>query len=100
MQILTITVYSFVLFTNATNTLDALWIVKDIFAMFVDFPDRVKKRRANPCPVGKNVYPLRVNISVKEPLKKTPLAIPALPIASYTEINQNMLIVLKYISRK
>lgn len=68
MQILTITVYSFVLFTKATNTLDALWIVKDNFATFEDFPDRVKMRRANPCSVGKNVCPSEVNISVKEPL--------------------------------
>lgn len=68
MQILTITIYSLVLFTNATNTLDALWIVKVNFAMFEDFPDRVKKRRANPCSVGKKVCPPEVNISVKEPL--------------------------------
>lgn len=68
MQILTITIYSLVLFTNATNTLDALWIVKVNFAMFEDFPDRVKKRRANPCSVGKKVCPSEVNISVKEPL--------------------------------
>lgn len=67
-KIRTITVYSFVLLTNATNTLDALWIVKVNFAMFEDFPDRVKKRRANPCSVGKNVCPSEVNISVKEPL--------------------------------
>lgn len=33
-------------FVNATLTLNALWIVKDIFAMSVYFPERVRKRRA------------------------------------------------------
>lgn len=46
MRVLTSLVTFIVLFVNATIALDALWIVKDTFAMFVDFSDRVRKKYA------------------------------------------------------